>query len=138
MNARARSFRQVATTALGLAAFAAAAQGPGDWRNTTAGGSLRPGVYGRIEVRAGAEPPPVIYPQPVVAHSGIDRVRSEPVYLYVPPGQVRKWKDHCARWAACEQPVLFVRMDRSPSQWGQWRQRRDHLAWQRESPPVAP
>jgi hypothetical protein len=111
-----------------LAAASAAAQGPiGDWRNLSTGGPLRPGVYGRIEVR-GTVPPPVIFAQPVLAHRSIDPVRGRPVYLYVPPGQVRRWKENCVRWSACDQPVLFVRVDDSPSRWGNWRQWRDDLA----------
>jgi hypothetical protein len=47
------------------------------------------------------------------------------VYLYVPPGQVRKWKQNCAKWSACDEPVLFVRVDDSPSRWGQWKQLRE-------------
>ena len=53
---------------------------------------------------------------------------ADPVYLYVPPGQVRKWKQNCARWKACAEPVLFVRVDNSPSQWGKWRHLRDQVA----------
>lgn len=135
MKALARSVRQWGAIACGCAAFAAWAQGPADYRNLTAGGSLRPGVYGRIEVRGNAAPPPVIYPQPVLASSPIERVQRQPVYLYVPPGQVRKWKQNCARWSACDEPVLFVRMDRSPSRWGEWRQRREQLAGEPARPP---
>ena len=119
------------TVALGALAVAA---GERDWRNVTTGGHLRPGIYGRIEVR-GAAPPPVIYPQPVLANSSIERVQREPVYLYVPPGQVRKWKQHCAKWSACDEPVLFVRVDQSPSRWGQWRHRREQLAGEPLQPP---
>ena len=54
----------------------------------------------------------------------------QPVYLYVPPGKVRKWKQHCGKWAACDQPVLFVRVDDSPGRWGQWRQLREQVAFQ--------
>jgi hypothetical protein len=97
-----------------------------EYRNLTAGGALRPGVYGRIVAKkTAAAPLPVIYPQPVIASQALLPARVEPVYLYVPPGQVRKWKQNCARWSACDEPVLFVRMDDSPSRWGQWRQRRD-------------
>lgn len=111
-----------------LAAASAAGQGPiGDYRNLTEGGPLRPGVYGRIEVR-GPVPPPVIYAQPVMANSPFIPPNAKPIYLYVPPGQVRKWKNNCARWSACEQPVLFVRMDDSPGRWGTWRLRRDQVA----------
>ena len=101
---------------------AAAVQAEAEYRNVTAGGPLRHGVYGRIEVRAPA-PPPVIYKQPVVADVANGDSRADPVYLYVPPGQVRKWPQHCHKWKACGQPVLFVRMDNSPSRLGQWKQR---------------
>ncbi|HET8747973.1 MAG TPA: hypothetical protein VFM98_20410 [Ramlibacter sp.] len=128
MHSFARSVRQLGAIACGWAALTAWAQVPADYRNLTAGGSLRPGVYGRIEVRGNAAPPPVIYAEPVIANGSLERVQARPVYLYVPPGQVRKWKRNCARWKACDEPVLFVRMDRSPSRWGKWSQRREQLA----------
>jgi hypothetical protein len=93
-----------------------------------AGGPLRPGVYGRIAVRGSATPPKLIYGKPVVANDALVAARAQPVYLYVPPGQVRKWKQNCAKWSACDEPVLFVRIDESPSRWGQWRQRREQVA----------
>ena len=102
-----------------LASFAAHAEGAHGWRNVTAGGPLRPGVYGRIAVK-GKMPPPVIYAQPVIADQLIVPRGVHPIYLYVPPGQVRKWKRSCARWSACDQPVLFVRVDHSPRRWGRW------------------
>ena len=135
MKLRGRSVRPLFALAFGCAAFAAAGQGEADYLNLTTGGPLRPGVYGRIELRANAAPPPVIYPQPVLANASIDRVPRQPVYLYVPPGQVRKWKQNCAKWSACDDPVLFVRVDGSPSRWGQWRQRRDQMAWDPRNPP---
>jgi hypothetical protein len=102
-----------------------------EFRNLTTGGALRPGVYGRIAVRNPAVAPPVIYPQPVVgAGDALAPPRAQPVYLYVPPGQVRKWKDNCGKWSACQEPVLFVRVDDSPSRWGRWRQLRDQVALQ--------
>jgi hypothetical protein len=94
-----------------------------DWRNVTRGGSLRPGIYGRIVFKS--EPPPVIYREPVIARQTTASANAQPLYLYVPPGQVRKWPQHCARWSACEQPVLFVRVEDSPSRWGRWRQLRE-------------
>lgn len=98
------------------------------WRNVTAGGALRPGVYGRIVVKGHAAPPPVIYPRPIIANNLFVPANARPVYLYVPPGQVRHWKRNCARWAACDQPVLFVRVDHSPSRWGKWRMLREDVA----------
>lgn len=121
--------RALAGTALGLVAAACAAQDQGDFRNVTAGGKLRPGIYGRIVVK-GPVTPPVIYAQPVIANETLVPAKVTPVYLYVPPGQVRKWKQHCAQWSACGQPVLFVRVDDSPSRWGKWRHLREQVALQ--------
>lgn len=120
----------IAVVAVALVALAATmkanAQEAG-YRNTTAGGPLRPGVYGRIEVR-GATPPPLIYQQPVIATQVLVPANARPTYLYVPSGQVRKWKQHCAKWQACDLPVLFVRMDANPGRWGEWRQKREQMA----------
>jgi len=123
---RPSSVAAVATALLGALAAALPAAA-GDLRNLTTGGPLRPGIYGRIEVR-GPTPPPVIYAQPVLVTQATIPARAQPVYLYVPPGQVRKWKAHCARWSACDQPVLFIRVQDSPSRWGNWRQFRDQVA----------
>jgi hypothetical protein len=109
----------------GLASASVSAAQPDDWRNATTGGALRPGIYGRIVVKGKA--PPVIYDQPLVA-TGAPALHVDPVYLYVPPGQVRKWKQNCAKWSACDKPVLFVRVDDSPSRWGHWRVLREQLA----------
>lgn len=122
-----RSSSTAALAAALLGVLAATSAAASDLRNLTTGGPLRPGIYGRIEVR-GATPPPVIYSQPVVAGHAFIAASARPVYLYVPPGQVRKWKDNCARWSACDQPVLFIRVEDSPSRWGQWRQFREQLA----------
>jgi hypothetical protein len=103
---------------------------PAPYRNVTAGGPLRHGVYGRIEVRGEVPPPPVIYKQPVIANAQVGAPAAAAMYLYVPPGQVRKWKQACAKWQACEAPVYFVRMDESPSRWGEWRHRREQVALQ--------
>jgi hypothetical protein len=114
-----------------LLAGAAAAESKAEWHNVTTGAALRPGVYGRIVLKGkDVAPPPLIYPQPVIASSALVPMGVEPVYLYVPPGQVRKWKHSCARWKACEEAVLFVRVDQSPSRWGQWRHLRDQVALQ--------
>jgi hypothetical protein len=101
------------------------------WRNATAGGPLRAGVYGRIEWGRDAAPPPVIYPQPVIASGALVPPSAKPVYLYVPPGQARKWDRHCGKYAACDQPVLFVRVDDSPSRLGKWKERADELRAER-------
>lgn len=110
---------RVASLVLAVAAVAPAAAA---YVNTTAGGQLRPGVYGRIEIGKSA-PPPLIYPQPVVASRAVLAKGTKPVYLYVPPGQVRKWGRHCGKYHACDLPVYFVRMDDSPSKLGRWKSR---------------
>ncbi|HVE54665.1 MAG TPA: hypothetical protein VNB23_14890 [Ramlibacter sp.] len=112
-----------------LAAGSSVAQAS-EYRNVTTGAAMRPGVYGRIVLKGEAAPPPLIYPQPVVADAGVAPPDARPVYLYVPPGQVRKWKQNCARWQACSEPVLFVRVDDSPSRWGKWRHLREQVALQ--------
>lgn len=81
----------------------------------------RPGVYGRIDVRG--TPPALIYAEAVVARQPADLLQ-DPVYLYVPPGQVRRWPQHCAKWNACDRPVYFVRVDDSPSRMGSWKKTR--------------
>lgn len=102
--------------------FASAGPAAAAYINTTAGGPLRPGVYGRIEIGKSA-PPPLIYSQPVVASRAVLPRGVKPVYLYVPPGQVRKWARHCGKYHACDLPVYFVRMDDSPSRLGRWKPR---------------
>ncbi len=118
-----------------VAAPRASAQEAASYRNATAGGPLRHGVYGRIEVR-GSVPPAVVYPHPVVAARPGWPVppRATPVYLYVPSGQVRRWAQHCARWKACDEPVLFVRMQDGPGRWGEWRLLREQVAVQDRAP----
>jgi hypothetical protein len=72
----------------------------------------QPGFYGRIDV--GNMPPPpvaVIYPQPVVVVPGPVVVERRPIYLRVPPGHQKNWRRYCGQYAACGQPVYFVRDD---------------------------
>lgn len=67
----------------------------------------QPGVYGRVVV--GDARPAVVYTEPViVAPARYSHVR-RPIYLYVPPGHQKNWGKHCHRYAACGQPVYFVR-----------------------------
>ena len=70
-------------------------------------GINQPGVYGRIDI-GNFPPPAVVYPQPVVIAPSPVAVYQRPVYLYVPPGHQKNWAKHCARYAACGQPVYFV------------------------------
>lgn len=90
----------------------------GSWTNVKTGAPLRPGVYGRIEVHG--SPPPLISPTPVVARPALGAAPGAPLYFYLPAGQVRKWATTCQRYAACERPVYFVRMDNAPGRLGRW------------------
>ncbi len=76
--------------------------------NATVGGELSPGVYGRINIGNGP-PPAVIYPQPMIIHRPAVLVPRSPIYLYVPPGHAKNWSRYCSRYAACDQPVYFVK-----------------------------
>ncbi|NHZ39477.1 hypothetical protein [Massilia aquatica] len=67
----------------------------------------QPGFYGRIDP-ADFGRPPVVYTQPIVVERHA-RGAPEPVYLRVPPGHMKKWSKHCARYDACGRQVYFVR-----------------------------
>ena len=69
----------------------------------------QPGVYGRIEI--GAQPPPVMYPQPVIVTRPAVVVQQPPLYLYVPPGHAKDWRKHCGHYNACGRQVYFVQED---------------------------
>jgi len=122
---RERVVSWLAVVAVALAALAAATTAPAQPRehvNITAGGPLRAGVYGRIEL-SGASPPALLSPRPVVASKALGPPQQGPLYLYVPAGQVRKWGTYCGRYDACDRPVYFVRMDDAPFKLGRWKQR---------------
>ena len=64
-----------------------------------------PGFYGRIDI--GSFPQPrVIYRRPIL----VERVTvvEAPLYLRVPPGHVKHWRDHCREYDACGRRVYFV------------------------------
>lgn len=68
----------------------------------------QPGFYGRIDIGDYPYPiPRVIYSRPVVVHRHVD-VMYEPLYLRVPPGHRKNWKNYCGRYDACGYPVYFV------------------------------
>ena len=70
----------------------------------------QPGFYGRIDIGDFA-PQPVVYAQQPVIVREVRHVRSQPVYLRVPPGHRKNWSRHCGRYDACGRPVMFVRDD---------------------------
>lgn len=73
-------------------------------------GINQPGVYGRVDF-GNAPPPPVIYQQPVIIAPPPRELPRRPIYLRVPPGYEQNWGQYCGRYAACGQPVYFVRYD---------------------------
>ena len=107
---------------LALVLAGVAGQARSQYVNVSAGGPLRPGVYGRIEIGT-APPPPLIFKKPLMANQALVPAGVQPLYFYVPPGQARKWAKHCRKYNACGVPVYFVRMDDSPSKLGKWKKR---------------
>ena len=75
-------------------------------------GINQPGFYGRIDIGGYPAPPVLVYPQPVIiAPPPRVLVNQPPIYLHVPPGHAKDWRRYCGRYAACGQPVYFVRED---------------------------
>ena len=70
----------------------------------------QPGFYGRIDMGDYNQRPLVYTQQPIIVRE-VRQVRSEPIYLRVPPGHRKHWSRHCARYDACGRPVMFVRDD---------------------------
>ncbi len=67
----------------------------------------QPGFYGQIDI--GDFPrPTLVYAQPVIIHPVRPGIVVQPVYLHVPPGHAKKWKNYCGRYDACGRPVYFV------------------------------
>jgi hypothetical protein len=113
--------------ALLIAAIAACAVGSA-LAQTQVGVSVsvnQPGVYGRINI--GDVPrPALVLPQPVIISQPRVVVQRDPVYLYVPPAHQQDWRRYCGRYAACGQPVYFVR-----DEWVRERYEREHPNWNR-------
>jgi hypothetical protein len=71
------------------------------------GGFGQPGYYGRIDI--GSYPPPVLVnAQPIMVGPVTPGLVNEPMYLHVPPDQIRNWPQHCHWYGACGSPVYFV------------------------------
>ena len=67
----------------------------------------QPGFYGRIDI--GNYPQPrLIYMEPRIVSPMPQYDSRRPIYLHVPPGHAKDWAKHCAKYAACGQPVYFV------------------------------
>jgi hypothetical protein len=88
-------------------------------------GIHQPGVYGRIDI--GDVPrPALVYAQPVIIAAPPVMYERRPIYLYVPPVHQQDWRRYCGRYAACGQPVYFVR-----DQWVRERYQQEHPGWDR-------
>jgi len=70
----------------------------------------QPGFYGRIDLGDFAQRPVVYTQQPVIIRE-VRHVRTEPIYLRVPPRHRQNWSRYCGRYEACGRPVMFVRDD---------------------------
>ncbi|MCU6435514.1 hypothetical protein LPB67_17185 [Undibacterium sp. Jales W-56] len=67
-----------------------------------------PGFYGRIDL-GNIQRPQVIYTNPIVINRPLyGYVDEQPLYLRVPPGHARHWREHCEYYDACGRPVYFV------------------------------
>jgi hypothetical protein len=53
--------------------------------------------------------PPLVYAQPVLIEPVPYAAPPTPVYLHVPPGHAKNWREHCREYNACNRPVYFVR-----------------------------
>jgi hypothetical protein len=79
--------------------------------NATISGEIVPGVYGQVMLGR-APPPPVVYAQPIIVQPApvvVGAAPVEPIYLHVPPGHAKHWKEHCHEYHACNRPVYFVK-----------------------------
>ena len=86
-------------------------------------GINEPGIYGRVNI--GAYPQPLLVnPQPIIVSPAPIAVQRAPIYLYVPLAYQQNWPRYCNRYAACGQPVYFVRED-----WVRERYVHEHPGW---------
>jgi hypothetical protein len=69
---------------------------------------VAPGVYGRVDISDGAQPP-LLNARPVTVVRTRRRAALDPVYLHVPPAHAAKWSRYCYKYHACHLPVYFVR-----------------------------
>jgi hypothetical protein len=67
-----------------------------------------PGMYGRIDLGRFPQPAVVVQQPVIVQQPAYVVAPPQPVYLWVPPGHQKKWKNYCGRYNACGVPVYFV------------------------------
>jgi len=91
-------------------------------------GINQPGFYGQITL--GDYPrPEIIYAQPMIIERAPSYMVDEPLYLHVPPGHEKHWRQHCAEYHACARRVYFVQ-----DQWyrNEYARRGEHREERRE------
>jgi hypothetical protein len=71
-------------------------------------GISQPGVYGRIDIGQFPQPQVVVTRPVLVSPPRVVVAQPQPVYMWVPPGQRKNWRAHCAHYGACGVPVYFV------------------------------
>ena len=69
----------------------------------------QPGYYGPVSP-AGLGLNQLLYPQPMIGQPryGTRAESFQPLYLRVPPGQAKNWRNNCQRYGACDRKVYFV------------------------------
>jgi len=65
----------------------------------------QPGFYGQIDI-GGYPPPQMIYSAPRVMYRSA--MYRPPIYMNVPPGHAKDWRNHCRHYNACGERVYFV------------------------------
>lgn len=65
----------------------------------------QPGFYGQIDIGDFPQPQ-LVYGRPIAIERRDDY--GPPIYLRVPPGHVKNWKNHCREYNACDRRVYFV------------------------------
>jgi hypothetical protein len=90
----------------------------------------QPGYYGPVSPY-GIGRNQLLYPQPVMVQPGYGNrgpsVNVQPLYLRVPPGQAKNWRNNCQRYGACNRPVYFVQDSWYNETYGQrYRQQHNH------------
>ncbi len=86
-------------------------------------GINQPGVYGRVNI-SNLPAPALFSARPVLIAPPRVVVERRPIYLYVPAAHQAQWGRYCGRYAACGQPVYFVRDD-----WVRERYEHEHPGW---------
>jgi hypothetical protein len=67
-----------------------------------------PGFYGQIDIGDTYPAPRVVNSSPMVIQAQPAYANVAPIYLYVPPGQIKHWSRSCSKYNACGRPVYFV------------------------------